>query len=570
MRTRVLFAVLIAGLFFIANRAAYRGFFADDDLDNIANARGVELSYYGPALIKPMIARDAVFRPVPDLYYYVMSRVAELDFVPYVAVIQIIHLVNVFLVWLLARRLGAEMTGAWAAAALFAFHASMMTIYWRPMYVFDLVCATFVLLTLLAYLRGWIGLSVVLFWLTMKSKELAIFLPVALTAYEWFFAMDKKESRRDAESRRGPQRLLRVAPFFAISALFGIWALVYNTGRNNDYSLRFAPAAVWTCVQFYASKLVLAPAWVGIAAVAAIVFFAGNRLIRIGLVMFFSLMAVLLVLPGRLYPAYLYTAFIGLAIAISAATRPLWLVIFFAFWIPWNYRQLRIDRGPELAAAEERERWVTPVAAFVRSHPEIDTFVYVNRPASMAEYGVTGTVRALRPNAALTFADADSPERAAAFLHPNFAVLSWNPLIRRMRILEHQPDAFYITLNETAPLWQLEEGWIDPGLNFRWIAPRATARLNFPAGATSFEVMTFAPDVYLASVHGGRMDVRLGGKTIGTVMLDNPEAKTYRFAIQGGGRSVRVEFEVSPPLKDPAGSAKLYGAPIMAFGFKQE
>src|SRR5262249_16835701 len=128
MRTRVLFAIFIAGLFFIANRAAYRGFFADDDLDNIANARGVELSFYGPALVKPIIARDAVFRPVPDLYYYVMSRIAELDFTPYVLVIQLIHLTNVFLVWLLARSLGAELLGAWAASVLFAFHASMMTI----------------------------------------------------------------------------------------------------------------------------------------------------------------------------------------------------------------------------------------------------------------------------------------------------------------------------------------------------------------------------------------------------------------------------------------------------------
>src|SRR5262249_17844235 len=154
----------------------------------------------------------------------------------------------------------------------------------------------------------------------------------------------------------------------------GIWALVYNSGRNNDYSLRFTLSAIWTCVQFYASKLVLAPAWIGIAAIVLIALFAGNRLVRIGLIMFFSLMAVLFVLPGRFYPAYLYTAFIGLAIAISAVTRPLWLAIFFAFWIPWNYRQLRIDRGTELAAAEERKRWATPVAAFVRSHPEIDTF----------------------------------------------------------------------------------------------------------------------------------------------------------------------------------------------------
>ena len=65
MSNRVLaaFAVIVTGLFLIANRAAYRGFFSDDDLDNIANARGVELSYYGPALVKPMIAREPCPNP---------------------------------------------------------------------------------------------------------------------------------------------------------------------------------------------------------------------------------------------------------------------------------------------------------------------------------------------------------------------------------------------------------------------------------------------------------------------------------------------------------------------------
>ncbi len=548
-RALLIFVVAAAALFLIANRAAYRGFFSDDDLDNIANARGVELSYYGPALVKPMISRETVFRPVPDLYYYVMSRAAELRFAPYVAVIQAIHLLNVWLVWLLARRLGAERIGACAAAALFAFHASMMTIYWRPMYVFDLVCATFALLTFLTYLSGPVWLSVILFWLTLKSKEVAIFLPVALFAYEWFFAK---------------RRWLRVAPFFVVSALFGLWALAYNSGRNNDYSLRFTPEAFWTCVQFYASKLVNAPWWIGIAALIVIAMFAGNLRVRWGLVTFLALMLVLLVLPGRLFPAYLYVASIGLAIAISAMTRPALIAIFFALWIPWNYRQLRIDRGPELEAANDRRSWVQPVESFVRAHPEIETFIYVNRP--MADYGVSGTIRALRVNRTVTVVDAESSDRAAGMAHPNFAVLSWNPAAHRVRITQKQGDASYIDFNDAVPLWQLGEGWIDSGNGFRWIAPRATARLNCPADAREFAVTTFAPDIYLASVRDGRMGIRVDGKTIGDIALNNTDVKTYRFA--AACSKGEVEFNVAPPLKDPGGSAKLLGGPIVAFGFR--
>jgi hypothetical protein len=555
MQKRILlvFAISLAVSFLIANRPAYRGFFTDDDLDNIANARGVEFSYYLVALIKPMISADAVFRPVPDLYYYVLSRTAVLNFTPYVAVIQCIHLLNVFLVWLLARALGATRIGAGAASALFAFHAAMLTIYWRPMYIFDLVSATFALLTLLAYLRGSLVSSVILFWLAMKCKEVVIFLPLVLLAYEWIF---------------GKRRWVRVIPFLAISALFGIWALVFNAHRENDYSLRFTFAAFWTCGQFYASKLVLGPAWAGLAALAVAGVFAGNRLVRFGLVTFFALMLVLLFLPGRLYSAYLYTAFIGVALAISAVTRPAALLVFFALWIPWNYRQLRLDRRNELAAADERRAWATPVAAFIRAHPEIDTFIYENRPETLAPWGIAGTIKTMRPvDAATTIVDADSADRAA-LARPHLALLDWNAPRKRVRIVQRGPDVAYITLNDAAPLWQLGDGWIDPNPYFRWIAPHATARLNCPADARIFEVQTFAPEVYLNSVHQGRLTVAIGHETIGIVPLDNPDPKQYDFPASCSSNEVELEFDVTPALKDPGGSEKLYGAPIISFGFK--
>src|SRR5579862_473406 len=136
----LLFAVSVCILFLIGNRGAYQGFFYEDDFDTLANAREVEPSYLLFALMKPMTSPDSVFRPVPELYYYVMARAAAFHFQPYVTVIQALHLINILLVWLLARSLGAARLGAGAAAVLFGFHAAMLNIYWRPMYVFDLVC----------------------------------------------------------------------------------------------------------------------------------------------------------------------------------------------------------------------------------------------------------------------------------------------------------------------------------------------------------------------------------------------------------------------------------------------
>jgi hypothetical protein len=423
------------------------------------------------------------------------------------------------------------------------------------MYVFDLMCATFCLLTLLTYIHGPLVLSLVCFWLALKSKELAIFLPIALVAFEWSF-----------EKRRW----LRIAPFLGISALFGIWALIYNVGRDSAYSLRFTPAAVWTCVQYYTPKLVLASTWTGLAALAAMLLFAKNRLVRVGLITFFSLMLVLLVLPGRVAGAYLYAPFIGLAIAISAVARPLWLAVFFALWIPWNYRQLRIDRNVELSAADERRAWFTSVAAFMKDHPDTDTFVVLDRPATLGEVGINGALRlVLDRRGPLTIVAADSPGWIAALAKPHSVVLAWDPIFHAVHVLQREHDVSYLCLNRTAPLWQLAEGWIDIDYSYRWIAPHAAAQLSRPLDAQTLELAIGVPQLYLDAVHGGRITVSLNHAPIGTAALDNAGPATLHFAIPSGPPGpIEVEFDVAPPLKDPGRSQRLYGIPIVAFGFK--
>jgi len=545
----LLFAVSIVILFVIGNRGATRGFFYEDDFDNLANARGAEAPDFLVALIKPMVSPDSAFRPVATFYYYVMGRTAALHFAPYIYVIQAIHLGNFLSVWLLARTLGANPLGACAGAMLFVFHSAMFHIYWRPMYVFDLLCATFVLLTVLTYRRGSIFPSLIFFWLALKSKELAIFLPLILIAYEWFFEQ---------------RRWRRVAPFLATSAVFGIWALVYNAGRNNDYSLRFAPAPVWTCTRFYAEKLVSGPAWIGLAALACIFLFARNRLVRIGLVTFFSMMLVMLALPGRMAPAYLYTAWIGLAIAMSAVTRPAWAALFFVVWIPWNYRQLRIERRAELAAADERRGWFEAAQEFVKAHPAVDAFVYQNRPETMGNFGIPGALRCLRPpGAAITVADAESPGHFAAMEHPNLVVIAWNPVLRKATLIARAPDVAYIELNDMTPLWQLGEGWMGNDYHFRWMAPHAAARLVRPASASAFEVVTGLPPNF---ERASRLTVSLDHQPIGTTSVDRAGLKAYRFEIpKGSAGTVDVEMDVSPPIQ---GGTTLLGLPITSFGFK--
>src|SRR5207237_6965307 len=91
------------------------------------------------------------FRPVGHLSYWFMGRLAGLTFPPYILVIHAVHLINVVLLWLLLRRLELPPAADATGVLFFAFHMAAFDVYWKFMYVFDLLCGTFCLLSLLAY-----------------------------------------------------------------------------------------------------------------------------------------------------------------------------------------------------------------------------------------------------------------------------------------------------------------------------------------------------------------------------------------------------------------------------------
>src|SRR5262249_47537252 len=127
------------------------------------------------------------FRPVGHYYFHLSEYLFHMDFPKYVAIIHALHLLNAWMVWLLARRLGASPLAASAGAVLFTFHMALFDAVWQPMYVFDILCASLCLASILLYShRDWV-LSFVAFWLAYKSKELAVMLPAVLACYEvWF------------------------------------------------------------------------------------------------------------------------------------------------------------------------------------------------------------------------------------------------------------------------------------------------------------------------------------------------------------------------------------------------
>ena len=224
------FFLCVAVLFLLVNREAYQGSFTDDDLGNMYNATS-PLSMYLHTIAIPSISAGGSSRAAAYLYYYALVRLAGMHLWPYIAGIHAIHLLNVLLVWVLASTLGAELLGSCAAALFYVFHASAFGVYWSPMYVFDLLCATFVLLALLAYIRGHDLLCLVFFWLSLKSKETAILFPLVLAAYEVTL---------------GQRRWKRLIAYFAVSGVLCGFALRDNAVRNDVYTFRFTVAALWT------------------------------------------------------------------------------------------------------------------------------------------------------------------------------------------------------------------------------------------------------------------------------------------------------------------------------------
>src|SRR5579872_2684771 len=235
--------LFMALLFLIANRGAYRGYFQDDELDNISWAPQVAKATFLQGLVTPQFL-NRNFRPVGHLYFYVMAKNFGLDFPKYIAPLHALHLLNVWLIWLIARRLGAGVFAAGCGALFFAFNMVVFDVLWKPMYVFDLLCATFCLASLLFFIRRWFIASFVAFWLAYKSKELAVMLPAVLACYEYWVG------------KRGWKPL---APFFLVSVLFGVQGLLLNPNHDNDYAFHFGPRSILTTIDYYANDILLFP-----------------------------------------------------------------------------------------------------------------------------------------------------------------------------------------------------------------------------------------------------------------------------------------------------------------------
>lgn len=419
----MLAALAVALLFIGLNHAAYDGYFQDDDLDNLKWAPSRPAQTFITGLLEPKFEVDN-FRPVGHLYFALMGNRFGLDFPPYITPVFAFHLLNALLLYLLMRRLDIGQWSALAAAAFFTLSATAFDAYWKPMYIFDLLCTTFSLTSILLYsYRRWV-LSFVAFWLAYKSKELAVMLPLVLVGYEYWF---------------GKRKFLVLIPFLLAALNFGIQGIVFNPNKNNAYSLRFTFDALRHTTPFYAKRFLLFPLS-GLLLFALV--FVRDRRIWFGLAAMTLLMVPLMFLPGRLFEAYAYLPLACAAIVIGAAAsrwNPAWAWLALALWMPFNLRQIRHERRATLDADDRNFTYVDTIEKWVEQNPGIDTFVYDGVPPGFHDWGVTGAWNIAHGQIDLPVLYFKWPESKKALAEETVAYGYWNPRNQQLTISVHPP-----------------------------------------------------------------------------------------------------------------------------------
>jgi len=231
---RLAFAAFVLVWFVYFTHDGLRVHFALDEIGNIGHYwRGGRLAL----AVSQFTIWHGDYRPMGGLFYVPILTFAGLNPVPYQAALLAILLVNVYLVYRLASRLGARELAAGLAALVVAYHAGLHNLYYNGAFVYDALCCFFYLAAFLCYLRVREGPSVprialflALDLCALNSKEMAVTLPLVLAVYEWIY------------HRRGPTRaILLSAALTAVDIfgkLFGPEAMVNAEAYHPVFALR--------------------------------------------------------------------------------------------------------------------------------------------------------------------------------------------------------------------------------------------------------------------------------------------------------------------------------------------
>ena len=293
------------------------------------------------------------------------------------------------------------------------------------MYIFDVLCATFCLLSLWCYASERWVLSFVAFWLAYKSKELAVMLPAVLLVFEIWF---------------GKRRWKVLAPFFLASLSFGVQGMLRNPNRDNDYTFRFTAAALAKTSVFYAGRIFLIP-YLGFV-MPAFALLARNRRTWFGLggdgavslphAVSSRTRLQRVLLPAVRGPGDRHHGSRGGSVARRAYAVP-------GLWIPMDVHELRLRRRETLANDNEVRAWMNTVREFAAGKERVDAFVFSGAPDGFHQWGVEGALKYFYERNDLTVKYIGEADTAAFMQSKRVALLNWDAGRKRLDIVVRAP-----------------------------------------------------------------------------------------------------------------------------------
>ncbi len=186
------------------------------------------------------------YYPLIHTDFWLEQHLWGMNTLPYHLGNTLLHALTGVLAWLVARKL--SLRGAWLIGAIFAVHpVSVESVAWITERK-NILSMLFYLAALLSYLNyedtgsesktgnKWYALALFLFLLALLSKIVVCTFPIALIIIRWM---------RGARGRElGVRYLVRLLPFFALSLIFGlitVWWETYKVGAGGgEWSMSMA------------------------------------------------------------------------------------------------------------------------------------------------------------------------------------------------------------------------------------------------------------------------------------------------------------------------------------------
>ncbi len=331
--TAAAFALIFAYWFYLSSEGLHAYFTGDDGMNLQALHHYWQKPYWQSVLDALAIATPA-YRPVGGLFYRTLYPLFGFNPLPFRVACYVILAGNLLLAYFLLQRLSGSRRAALFALVLFSFHASMMDLYYNTGTVYDLLCFTFYVSALSAYVRArragafrWrtVFALLALYGGALGSKEMAVTFPAALLLYEglWHF-------REPRWIRNRATGVIAASGLMTGAFLYVKIALPNAMSGNALYRPSLSPVAILNAFCHYADLLLYVEGKLFtpvslLLTVSVLLAFAWSRRSRamaFGLLFFFVSLIPVSVIPPR--PGFvMYLPGLGLALYAGIVVKDL-------------------------------------------------------------------------------------------------------------------------------------------------------------------------------------------------------------------------------------------------------